>query len=66
MEMSTENNDTSTTSTLEVAPAVSENSRVSTSESPANGVEPADISWPIEVCHKDTDLIKLKKWLKLD
>lgn len=57
MEMSTENNDTSTTSTLEVAPAVSENSRVSTSESPANGVEPADISWPIEVCHKDTDLI---------
>lgn len=57
MEMSTENNDTSITSALEVAPAISENNSVSTSESPANGVEPADISWPIEVCHKDADLI---------
>lgn len=57
MEMSTENNDTSITSALEVAPALSENNSVSASESPANGVEPADISWPIEVCHKDADLI---------
>lgn len=57
MEMSTENNDTSITSALEVAPTVSENNIVSASESPANGVEPADISWPIEVCHKDADLI---------
>lgn len=57
MEMSTENNDTSITSALEVAPAISENNIVSASESPANCVEPADISWPIEVCHKDADLI---------
>lgn len=50
MEMSTKNNDTSSTSGPEVAPTVSESNSVSRSEPPANGVEPTDISWPVEVC----------------
>lgn len=65
MEMSIENNDILIILILEVVLVVLENSRVFIFEFFVNGVELVDISWLIEVCYKDIDLIKLKNWLKL-
>ena len=52
MEMSTKKDDTSSISVPSVAPTVSENNPVSTSEPPVNGVVSSDVSWPVEVCGK--------------